>query len=134
MKIGFTGTRSGMTAQQRVRLQTLLEELGVTEFHHGDCVGSDEQAHELASILGARVIVHPPSVKQWRAFCTGDEIMPEHPYLIRNRHIVASVETMIATPGEMTERTRSSGTWATIRYSRWARCPINVIWPDGSVS
>ena len=40
MKIGFTGTRDGMSIRQLVVLRTQFAK-HATEFHHGDCIGAD---------------------------------------------------------------------------------------------
>ena len=45
MIIGFTGSRKGMTGEQAAVVMRLL--LSATEGHHGDCVGADEQFHEM---------------------------------------------------------------------------------------
>ena len=39
MKVGFTGTRLGMSQNQKEQFVLKLSELDVHEFHHGDCVG-----------------------------------------------------------------------------------------------
>jgi hypothetical protein len=39
-KIGFTGTKDGMTDPQKSTLRDLLDG-GSGEFHHGDCVGAE---------------------------------------------------------------------------------------------
>jgi hypothetical protein len=46
MKIGFTGTRNGMTSQQK-KVITRFEifTTKVLEAHHGDCPGSDADFH-----------------------------------------------------------------------------------------
>lgn len=45
--IGFTGTREGMTQAQKDVFASLVARIEPDEFHHGDCVGSDEAAAEL---------------------------------------------------------------------------------------
>jgi hypothetical protein len=52
MRFGFTGTREGLTTDQRERLRDYLrsqDQGGEHEFHHGCCVGADAQAVGLAS-------------------------------------------------------------------------------------
>jgi len=55
MKVGFTGTQAGLTPKQKLELRSLLMDYrdDITEFHHGDCIGADADAHEIAAeILG----------------------------------------------------------------------------------
>lgn len=115
MKVGFTGSRNQPTEEQVGKLGLALIVVGATELHHGDCVGSDAAAHNVARNLGLRVVVHPPINDNWRAFCVPDEIRPEYEYLDRNRHIVEDTDLLIALP-DGPERKRS-GTWSTIRYA-----------------
>src|SRR5689334_75878 len=61
MRIGFTGTRHGMTPAQERTLHGMLAARQGAPLHHGDCIGADAQAHELASLLGHRVTIHPPN-------------------------------------------------------------------------
>jgi len=144
MKVGFTGSRHGMTEQQQEEfakmIRTLLENM--TEFHHGDCVGADQEAHNTVvfnSSLFDRppvmMCLHPgPDDSPYRAWCTGGLIkqaMPK-PYLDRNRDIVESVDFMIATPNSMEERKRG-GTWYTIRYSKERKVDLCIIFPDGTL-
>ena len=92
MKIGFTGTRHGMTEAQRGSLRSLLGDAG--EFHHGDCIGADAQAHDIARDLGLEVVVHPPKVDTMRAWKTSDSdrIREPKPFLARNRDIVRETD------------------------------------------
>ena len=118
MKIGFTGTQHGMSLAQKQHLRRLLIELGATELHHGDCIGADAEAHEMAKGLGLKIVVHPPDNDKKRAFVThADEWRQPLPYLVRNREIVDSTQFLVAAPLEDNMRVRS-GTWATWRYAR----------------
>jgi hypothetical protein len=126
-KIGFTGTQRGMT---EIQAQMVDDYFGTgTEFHHGDCIGADEQAHRLAKAAGCLIIIHPPSNLNKRAFCVADNILPEKEYLDRNHDIVDSTELLLATPSG--EKVLRSGTWATIRYARKWKKPTIIIYPNG---
>lgn len=59
MKIGFTGTRQGMTPAQRLKATHWLAKLSATEFHHGDCMGADAEAHAIA--LSLKILHHYPT-------------------------------------------------------------------------
>ncbi len=122
-----------MTDAQRSAFGALLASLEVTVLTHGDCVGADAQAHELALAAGARARLRPCDLKDSRAFCAGGELIaaPARP-LARNRKIVDDGALLIATPGMMKEQ-RRSGVWATIRYARKRGRRILIIWPDGRV-
>jgi hypothetical protein len=97
-------------------------------FHHGDCVGSDDQAARTAKMLGFFIIAHPPSNPKKRAWCaTNDEVLPEKGYLLRNHDIVDVALYVVATPKGPEEM--RSGTWATIRYSQQKNKIPYVIMP-----
>ena len=119
--VGFTGTQQGMNNHQRRRFRRLILELNPTEFHHGDCIGADEQAQAIVRELvpQCRLVIHPPSDPSKRAFCKADEVLPAKPYLKRNLDIVRRCSIMVATPYEVEEQLRS-GTWSTVRYARRA--------------
>lgn len=131
MQVGFTGTREGMTRGQHDKINMLFKATATSEFHHGDCVGSDSQAHNIVRRHAneAKIIVHPPTDDKYRAFCSGDEIREPDSYLFRNHAIVLESELLIATPKEFTEITRS-GTWATVRYARAQGVPVLLILPE----
>lgn len=133
MHVGFTGTRAGMTEEQRTTLRSLLGELGARTFHHGGCVGSDEQAHQIVRALGGiEVFVYPSNLNRYRAACQGDiTYLPKAP-LERNRDIVAACAAMIAAPKEAVEQ-RRGGTWSTVREAQKASKPVYVIGPDGQL-
>jgi len=134
--IGFTGSRNGMKPNQ---LQTFLEVIGDAglgedhneiAFHHGDCVGADEQAHY--RVLGNMdIFIHPPTDPKHRAFCTGAKhVSDPKPYILRNHIIVKASDLLIATPATVGEEQRS-GTWATIRYANQSDVAFLIIDPYG---
>lgn len=128
-RIGFTGTRHGMSDAQATAVAEALA--GISAAHlgysctlitvrHGGCVGSDEQFHNICRRVipesGLRIICHPGP--DWpngplcaRVSC--DEVMPNAPYMTRNRAIVDASYLMIATPSEDVPQKRG-GTWKTI--------------------
>lgn len=151
MKIGFTGTQRGMTEFQKKELEFHLKDC--TEFVHGDCIGSDEQANQVAFNLGIKFFtIFPPTDSKKRAFCwnssrdllndnaqwvdmlcpSGITVkvrwMPKEDYLKRNQRIVDNVTKLIATPKEF-EHSLRSGTWATIRYAWKVKRDIVIIPP-----
>lgn len=127
-KIGFTGTRSGLTEAQRNFILEHLESLQPEEAHHGDCVGADSQFHDIVRKFDTRIkiVVHPGDIKGLRAFCFGDEILKPKGCLDRNRDIVDSVDFMIACPESSVEVQRS-GTWSTIRYANRLKRTIYIL-------
>jgi len=131
--IGFTGTQAGLTLAQ---WQTLKDTLGTVKqkiFHHGDCIGADEQADSIAKALEFKIVIHPPVDSGKRAFCTANVMWAKKPYLERNHDIVDTTDGLIACPKEFEEVMRS-GTWATIRYATKKGKPVFIIWPDGSTT
>lgn len=138
-RVGFTGTRKGMTAEQidRVRewLATLSNDMCGLEFHHGGCIGADFEAHRIAkfSPQGARIIVHPPTDTSLYADTGPDRVttfLTPKPYLERDRDIVDSVDLLVAAPDSKMYR-RGSGTWYTIRYATAQGKPVRIVYPDG---
>ncbi len=139
--VGFTGTRKGMTAQQRERFTLLLRSLafeeGMGHFHHGCADGADTEAATISKDQGWWVVGHPgidPKTKVVRSNWTNmdDETRDPYRFLVRNRHIVQSSDMMIATPRTATQMARS-GTWYTIRYARTESKDLYIIFPDGIV-
>lgn len=146
MIVGFTGSQHGMTNFQREELSKLLILNECSEFHHGDCIGSDEQANMIAVVAGITIFcIHPPDNPNKRAFCFDKDKLTHHlaipidkyaegihvkwyptmGYLERNKKIVDSVSIMIAAPKEYRNTVRS-GTWSTIRYA-WKTKKKNLI-------
>ena len=132
IKIGFTGTKQGMKLEQLKVLEDVLTKLRSSsdflEFHHGDCKGSDAQAHDLAMSLGFKIVIHPPKNSKRRAFCKGHELRPEKEYLVRDHDIVDECEHLIVVPKSRKEELRS-GTWATYRYCKKLNKSCSIIFP-----
>lgn len=144
MHICVTGTQIGSTPQQAAALQFLLAKLSrglehSPTVHHGDCVGVDSEAHDIAMDLGLRVEIHPPDSPSKRAFRTGDVIHPRRPYLVRNADMALACDVIIAVPKRPCEEIRS-GTWATVRAARRimensrGNRTIYIAWPDGQIT
>jgi hypothetical protein len=126
--IGFTGTRDGMTARQKSALRGLLTSHDGAILHHGDAVGADAEAHDIAVALGCTIVIHPPTIERQRAFRSAAEIRAPRPYLDRNKDIVRDTKLLVAAPADAMEQLRS-GTWSTVRYARRLGRPICLLTP-----
>jgi len=133
MKIGFTGTQKGMTLHQKEMVEVILTYhkyiTFLSEVHHGNCIGADDEFNTISKAYCPKRVAHPASDtpgKQAHGFC--ETILPAKPALVRNHDIVDAVDIMIATPKERQEVLRS-GTWATIRYCRSQEKLIHIIYP-----
>jgi hypothetical protein len=133
-KVGFIGTRHGMSEAQKEALRKLIARKRFSEFHHGDCVGSDEQAHSLIRQVGhsVKVVGHPAKWEKYRAHCDCEEELPSGTYNQRNKDIVDQTDFLIATP-DSKER-KGSGTWITIRYARKHGKRIYVVHKSGRIT
>lgn len=131
MKIGVTGTRSGMNERQRTEFIAFLTEIGTGEFHHGDCVGVDVEAAEIAKSLGFKIVCHPPVKTDLRAYHKSDEFRQPDSYLARNRNIVNETDMLIVVPYQ-NERQDRGGTWYTYDYAVKKGRPFHVIFPNNS--
>ena len=109
-----------MTTFQIVSFMRLVQKMTPTEFHHGVCIGADEEAHKIIRAYwpDCRIICHPPSDQ--RRIARGlhcDVTLPPRPFLVRNRDIVDAVDILVGCPRQEQEVIRS-GTWATMRYAK----------------
>ena len=117
MKIGFSGTREGMTERQLKSIKQYLLSIVsvyVDELHHGDCIGSDKQIHDICTEAGIKTVSHPPINSSKRAFCSTTETRDCFEYLKRDRNIVDETDILLATPNSDDRR---GGTWYTIGYA-----------------
>lgn len=139
MKIGFTGTRDGMTEEQiKVLLKCVMFDTQITEAHHGMCVGADVQFHDIIRKIDPngfiKIIGHPASNFRHYKPMTGrlDVVREAKPSLRRNHDIVDECDILIATPKSEKEWLRS-GTWSTVRYAHKINRDVVIINPDGGI-
>ncbi len=139
IKVGFTGTRFGMSVAQYNSLKSLLGSIewnhGVVELHHGDCVGADAEVHGLLEYQAMhRIVIHPPEKDEHRAFCRNyHEMRLPKSHFARNRDIVDEGDVLIATPLQMTHQP-NGGTWYTYDYGMRRGRPIALVLRDGAIS
>lgn len=141
MKIGVTGTRSGMNDKQSKDITTYLTTIIAGrdviydeeyELHHGDCEGVDVQVAEIAHGLGYKVVCHPPIKDDLRALHKSDVFRKPLSYFARNRNIVDETDVLIVVPYQNT-RQNSGGTWYTHSYCEKKQKPFMIVWPQGGI-
>lgn len=135
--VGFTGTQHGMPDEQRATVADLLRQyrqLGADEFHHGGCIGADEQAAQIAKDLGYTTWHHQGDTPEKTTLFVSDVTLggdPPMDNLERNHSIVHACEVLIVAPRQSQEIIRS-GTWATVRYAGKVDRVIALVSPDGT--
>ena len=142
MKLGFTGSRNGMTQSQRETFLRLLHEKSPSVFVHGDCVGADEQAHKIVedNLPTVSIVVAPSLNASLRAWCkprTG-VLCEARASIARNRTIAIMCDELIAAPRKRLVPDGGfipqSGTQQTIEFAQDNGRPVTVINEDGSIS
>lgn len=135
--IGVTGSRDGMSLAQIDAFTSIIHAvLEPTEFHHGDCVGVDDEAANIVKASGNlfKIFAHPPILNDYRANNPHyDVIFSAKPYFERNRKIVDLCKRIIVIPKHMAWRA-TGGTWYTHDYAMKHKRWITVIWPNGTVT
>lgn len=146
IEIGFTGSQKGTTSKQQTALRDLFMQAAEygeydTIFHHGDCVGADDDAAHLAYALGFELHAWPQNTNPRTRANTKKQfpsttVHRARPPLERNKVIAERVDVLVACPSGPEER--RSGTWATIRYALklWEdhrELTVHIVWPDGRV-
>lgn len=132
MIVGFSGTQVGMSRTQDRRFRRyVVNATSMTEFHHGDCIGSDKQAHGIVRELrpDVKIVGHPPLDPKKRAFCQCDELRQPAPYLERDDNIAKECDGLVATPETSFEKLRS-GTWTTVRRARKRHKSVLILDPQ----
>lgn len=139
VRIGFTGTRWGMSPEQQKAVADLVNELVNRderfEAHHGDCIGADSQFHDIVDVYPHRWIVGHPGPADDVGRQAGRLFNYRHgplPHMKRNRAIVDISTVMIATPFEDVEQ-KYGGTWKTIGMSRKVARRLAIVHRTGVV-
>lgn len=129
MKLGVTGTRSGMSEDQKLKVVEFLDNHAITEFHHGDCVGVDVEVAQLARDRGIEIVCHPPIKDELRGWFESDQTRVPLSYFARNRNIVDETDHLLVVPFQ-TSHQSNGGTWYTFDYATKKGKPTTVIFPD----
>ena len=74
--IGITGTRYGGTEYQLLKCAKILSNKFIpgSEFHHGDCVGIDQQVARIARKIGSVIVCHPPIKRNVSSLKRGNQL------------------------------------------------------------
>lgn len=141
--IGFTGTRNGMTQQQRNLIITLIKVARMKAKHlvvglHGDCVGADADFDELCKKAGIETWSRPCNYPNMRAYTKSKQIAEVTNPMARNREIVKQCSVLLACP-PTEEELEKGGTWKTIRMGRKRQrrdkdLNIYIVYPKGAMS
>ena len=136
MKIGFTGSRHGMTKVQHARATGIMLSENVKECLHGGCVSADAEFHKICLSIGSIAISvfrgHPTGqpnyTKYWGKLASSINVahIEPAPFLERNRRIVNNCDLLIATPSTDSSKGKG-GTWYTIGYAKDNDVPVLVL-------
>lgn len=130
-KLGVSATQYGMTNPQRQQwIKWVMENGPWSAFHHGDCIGGDEEAFWMIREVfpNLRTVAWPGDNSSKRAYTPSDLVMAVQPNLQRNRCIAEIADVLVAAPNTPYEVIRS-GTWTTIRYARKLGKHVEIIGP-----
>jgi hypothetical protein len=129
VKIGITGTRSGIDTTQFLNVKKILSSYPEgSELHHGDCVGVDIQVAAIAKDFGFKIICHPPIKEELRGYFESDEYRPPLSYFARNRNIVNETDILLVLPYQ-TSHQNHGGTWYTHDYAKKVNKQTIVLYP-----
>lgn len=132
--IGFTGTRRGMTPEQKEAVRRYLLEVYPTEVSHGDRVGSDAEFHDLVrEILPAcKIVIRPGPDEELRAFKQGDVLLPVKTHYARNRDIVDNATAVLVVSACSSPQPKGATRYA-INYAIKKNVAVDVIYPTGEM-
>lgn len=133
MKIGVTGTRSGMNEQQKYDVtEWLIHNFkDGDELHHGDCIGVDTEVAWIAKRIGYKVWCHPPVETKLCGNAPSDVYHAPYSYFKRNRNIVDAVDYLMVVPYQ-DQRQDNGGTWYTYDYAVKKNKDLRVFYPGRS--
>ncbi|NIT77309.1 MAG: hypothetical protein GWN58_22920 [Anaerolineae bacterium] len=118
-KLGFTGTRNGLSENQRAWLAMELQCNPPDKAAHGDCVGADADFHSLVRLYAPKCEIHiwPSLFEKLRAHCHGDVMYEPGKAGERDKLIVKFATHFVGCPPTDFEVVRS-GSWQTLRMAR----------------
>jgi hypothetical protein len=118
-KLGFTGTRNGLSDNQRAWLALEIQSNPPAKAGHGDCVGADGDFHDLLRLYAPSCEIHvwPSLFEGLRAFKKGDVMYEPEKAGVRDKHIVKFATHFVGCPPTDFEVQRS-GSWQTLRMAR----------------
>jgi hypothetical protein len=129
--LGFTGTRNGMTPEQKKAVENWVIMLKPSFAIHGDCIGADEDFHQIVKAVWPDVPVTTYYVPgPLRANCSASKQLEFKGHLSRNDKIVKDCTFLLATPPSEHPLSRG-GTWYTIRRAVKKFRPGKIITPSG---
>lgn len=141
MRLGVTGSRTGLTPEQYITAVQLFTKYGdeIDIMHNGGCVGADYKLFILCAAFapeGSHIDIWPANLSDSLKFDYPDwDFVHVHkplPPLERNLRIIALSDEIWAFPNTFTDPGRG-GTWHTIRNARlWGTRLIRIVYPDGS--
>ena len=138
-KLGFTGTREGLTAGQALALKLKVQELasehaGNIVAVHGACVGADASFDEICAELSIPRKMRPgpvPKLRMGLARRLGSFVFEPEPFEVRNKKIAEEATHLLVCPKQMAEQ-RYGGTWQTYRFGLRRDIQISTFFPDGT--
>src|SRR5262245_48205790 len=113
-----------MSERQKSALRDLLASHSGVILHHGDAIGADAEAHDIADELDCGIVIHPPDNVTQRAFKIAWLIRGPRPYLDRNKGNLA--------PNLLPDRGACNGdraAWSTVRHARRMRRSVHLLVP-----
>lgn len=128
MRIGFTGTRSGMSDLQKQSVIDFIKSKVITKIIHGGCIGADMDFHYICKDYYREVypghFKNNPNDRTLQGnYLDADLIHESQSHFKRNRDIVDNCDILIATPYNNNGK---GGTWYTINYAKKIGKPIII--------
>lgn len=132
MKLGFTGSRRGMTPAQERAVGRALQKFRPTEVHYGCCVGADDEFYAIARLCSTLIVGHPSNIEKMTVRRDCYQLFPPMPPLERNTDIVVASDVIIGCPYEYVVTLRG-GTWHTLREAVRLKKEFYIIVPSGEI-
>ena len=121
MSVSFTGSRNGLTPEQKSTLEKFLELFTEHDvFYHNDGEGADKEFHNICVKKRFSVVVHD-----------GDADVGA---MARNRSLVQHCKYLIGCPPTDFIIKKGSGTWETLKYGWKYGKRVIIIQPNGMLA